>query len=642
MKHFIILSLFLLIIILGVWVSTQQVAAALAYQPQLEPILFYWDKTPIYPPMFFNWWLKYGKIAPKQFNDASNYMFISVLFGVICLVGGLALDKKKEEVTHLGSAHWADEKNLKKSGLLNNKGVMIGTTEEGKYLRHNGSEHLMVMAPTRSGKGVGIIIPTLLTWEHSVLITDIKGENWGITAGHRREELGNKVLKFDPTSCDGSSVRYNPLDEIRIGTVHEVRDVQNITDILVDPQGKGDLNHWDKTGHALLVGVILHLKYTLPKATLSDIASFLSNPNKNFEDSLEEMRTYPHSSINGGLFKQIYKVDTETHPVIAKAAREVLNKAPNERSGVLSTANTILSLYHDPIVADNTAYSEFSISDLMNHEQPVSLYLIVPPSDINRTRPLIRMILNQVVRRLTEKMDFKNGKPIINYKHRLLLLLDEFPALGKLDAFESALAFIAGYGLKALLIIQSLNQLNKTYSQNNSIVDNCHIRIVYAPNDEKTPEFVSHLLGTKTEVMETKSYQGGRFDLWLPKVTRTTHYVSRPLLTPGEVTQLPDTEEVIFIAGTPPIKAQKIKYYEDENFCKCLLDAPEKTDIICKVEIPEGENKETKLEEIETPKEPDKKPNSKQTKPEEDNFVELYENQYDIEKEDDNIFDFKV
>jgi type IV secretion system protein VirD4 len=190
------------------------------------------------------------------------------------------------------------------------------------------------------------------------------------------------------------------------------------------------------------------------------------------------------------------------------------------------------------------------------------------------------MIINQVVRQLTETMSFKDGKPVVNYKHRLLLLLDEFPALGRLDAFEAALAYIAGYGLKSLLIIQSLNQLYKTYTQNNSIIDNCHIRIVYTPNDDHTPEFISKLLGTKTETIKTESYSGDRLKLWLPHMNMNVQYQARALLTPGEVSQLPENEEIIFVAGHPPIKARKIKYYQDQNFTKRLMDAPAVTDRI--------------------------------------------------------------
>ncbi len=181
--------------------------------------------------------------------------------------------------------------------------------------------------------------------------------------------------------------------------------------------------------------------------------------------------------------------DAGPHPVIASAARELLNKSENERSGVLSTAMSCLGLYRDPVIAQVTGRSEWRISDLVDGKRPATLYLVVPPSDISRTKPLIRLILNQIGRRLTEELEAGNDR------HRLLLLLDEFPALGRLDFFESALAFMAGYGLKAFLIAQSLNQIERAYGQNNSILDNCHVRVAFATNDERTAKRISESSG---------------------------------------------------------------------------------------------------------------------------------------------------
>lgn len=565
----------------GMWVSTQWVASLNKYPVEFGPILYVLGDTPIYPPMFLVWWWNYGVYSPKSFDLASY----ATMGGTILAMGFLFVvstirSRTKTVATSHGTARWADSSDIEKSGLLNNPGVILGQTMgDNKYLRHNGPEHIMIMAPTRSGKGVGIIIPTLLSWVHSVLVMDIKSENWNKTAGFRKEKLKNIVLKFDPTASDGSSVRFNPLSEIRLRTNNEVRDVQNVADMLVDPQGTGQLDHWAKTGHALLVGVILNLLYFNENATLSDVATFLSDPEQSFEDTLEAMLNTQHESTTD-LFEQIYRTKTTTHPTVAQAARELLNKSENERSGVLSTAMSFLGLYRDPVIAHNTAISEFCIQDLMNSARPVSLYLVIPPSDINRLKPLLRLILNQFVRRLTETMSFKDGREVQGYKHRLLLLIDEFPALGRLDTFEAALAFIAGYGLKAMLVVQSLKQLNKAYTDNNSIIDNCHIRIVYTPNDEKTPEFISKLLGTKTEIIENQSISGNRINAYLGKVTVSTQESQRALLTPGELSVFPMDQEIVFVAGTPPIRAKKVVYYQDKNFTVRQMAAPPESDRI--------------------------------------------------------------
>src|SRR5262249_36836872 len=234
-----------------------------------------------------------------------------------------------------------------------------------------------------------------------------------------------------------------------------------------------------------------------------------------------------------------------------------------------STAMSFLGLYRDPVVAKVTDRCDWRMADLIAQARPVSLYLVVPPSDINRTKPLIRLILNQIGRRLTEELNAKDRR------HRLLLMLDEFPALGRLDFFESALSFMAGYGIKSFLIAQSLNQIEKAYGANNSILDNCHVRVSFATNDERTAKRVSDALGTATELRAMKNYAGHRLSPWLGHLMVSRQETARPLLTPGEVMQLSPTDEIVMVAGTPPIRAKKARYYEDSRFTERLLPPPD-------------------------------------------------------------------
>jgi type IV secretion system protein VirD4 len=199
---------------------------------------------------------------------------------------------------------------------------------------------------------------------------------------------------------------------------------------------------------------------------------------------------------------------------------------------------------------------------------PTTLYLVVPPSDISRTKPLVRLILNQIGRRLTEELKPKS-------RRRLLLMLDEFPALGRLDFFESALAFMAGYGLKSFLIAQSLNQIEKAYGLNNSILDNCHVRVSFASNDERTARRVSDALGTATELRAMKNYAGHRLSPWLGHLMVSRQETARPLLTPGEVMQLPPDDELVLVSGCQPIRAKKARYYEDPELQARILPPPE-------------------------------------------------------------------
>jgi len=226
-------------------------------------------------------------------------------------------------------------------------------------------------------------------------------------------------------------------------------------------------------------------------------------------------------------------------------------------------------------VAEVTSRCDWRIADLIAAEHPVSLYLVVPPSDISRTKPLIRLILNQIGRRLTESLDGSDG---IERRHKLLLMLDEFPALGRLDFFETALAFMAGYGIRSFLIAQSLNQIDKAYGQNHSILDNCHVRVTFATNDERTAKRISETLGTATELRAQRNYAGHRLAPWLGHLMVSRQETARPLLTPGEVMQLPPDESVVMVSSLPPIKAKKLRYYADANFKRRVLPPPSLAD----------------------------------------------------------------
>src|ERR1700761_8135727 len=221
---------------------------------------------------------------------------------------------------------------------------------------------------------------------------------------------------------------------------------------------------------------------------------------------------------------------------------------------------SFLGLYRDPVVAKVTRCCDWRIRDLVEGDQPVTLYLVVPPSDISRTKPLIRLVLNQIGRRLTEDLHAKGRH------HRVLMMLDEFPALGRLDFFESALAFMAGYGIKSFLIAQSLNQIEKAYGPNNAILDNCHVRVSFATNDERTARRVSDALGTATEIRAMRNYAGHRLNPWLGHLMVSRQETARPLLTPGEVMQLPPDEAIVMISGMRPVHARKVRYYEDPQF----------------------------------------------------------------------------
>jgi type IV secretion system protein VirD4 len=266
------------------------------------------------------------------------------------------------------------------------------------------------------------------------------------------------------------------------------------------------------------------------------------------------------------------------------------NRPPEERGSVLSTAMSYLSLYRDPLIAANVARSDFRILDLMNHEKPVTLYLVVRAEDKDRMKPLMRLILNQLMRVLLRPdIAYAQGRPLMPHKHRLLLMLDEFPSYGKLEVFQEALAYIAGYGIKAYLICQDVAQLWGAYGRDESILSNCHIRVAYAPNKVETAEWLSKMLGTTTIVKEDITTSGERHAASLKNMSRTYHQIARPLLTADEVMRLKSPvkdadgtitapgEMLVFVSGHAPIRGTQSLYFRDGVFAARAQIAPPRT-----------------------------------------------------------------
>ncbi|WP_031480048.1 type IV secretory system conjugative DNA transfer family protein [Maridesulfovibrio frigidus] len=563
---------------------------------------FYW------PWMIVIWFQKLS--SSKSLNHIIAIAQVIFIGPQVVVLGFAQLFMRKPEgISDIhGTAHWATKKEITKAGLLQNTGVYVGGWQNKEvlhYLRHDGPEHIMAFAPTRSGKGVGLVLPTLLSWDESSIILDIKGENYALTSGWRKSQ-GHKVLKFDPTDASQKSTRYNPLAEIRLDGPHAIPDAQNVANMIVDPDGKGLKDYWNKAAFGFLGGTILHCMILCRinenrHATLNDLSLMLADEDKEMTELFEEMLNTDHVTYLDMLFgtKMDELAVKAVKQFISSAAREMLNKAGAELSGVVSTAVANMALYRDPVVAWATSGCDFRISDLMNFEKPVSLYLVIRPSDIDRLRPLIRLILNIVLRRLTENMEFENGAAKATYKHRLLLMLDEFPALGRMEIFERALAFMAGYGIKAYIITQDLTQLQSAYGKEESIMSNCHIRIAYAPNKIETAQALSKMTGEATVIQKKTSLSGSRSG-HLGRASVSISEVKRSLLTPDECMRLPGAEKengkiirpgdmLIFPAGFAPIYGKQILFFLDPEFLKrAKITAPDKSDILAEI----GPNKE--------------------------------------------------
>ena len=531
-----------------------------------------------------------------------------------------------------GSAHWATTDEIISAGLLDNEGepfangVVVGGVVIGKktkMIRHNGREHILCFAPTRSGKGISLVLPTLLDgWRKSAFVLDIKGENFALTAGYRKQELGNKILKLDFTDpCaieKETSATFNPLEEVpldhefsdetlrngldvqdfemvRSGTFSETSTIQQIAAIIIDPQGRGiEDNHWAQTASSLILGCITHLLYKFKIEGrgcpgLSDVLSELSKPGISWMDTVAEWMNYPHLGMRD-------LTEPIVHPIVAEEAQTLLSKPEKEAGSVVSTMVSNLALFRDPVVAKNTGKSSFRIRDLMNHDSPVSLYLVINPNDQLRLTPLTRLIVTQIIFSLVQKMDFKNGRSVEGYKHRLLLLLDEFPSLGRLDLFEKAMGFISGYGVKAYIIVQDLTQIFKAYGKEESIRASCHIQIAFAPNNPETAKYLSESTGQMTIIKEnySESTQDGKLFAGKNR-TVALQEVQRPLLTQDECRRLPGAkkdqisgdvieggEMLIFPTGFSCIRGKQTPYFLDHEMNRrSKIEPPEKSDVLC-------------------------------------------------------------
>ncbi len=565
-----------------------------------------------FPWSILRWSARWHSLYPDELMQAGSVGMLVTTVGllVIAVTKVVAANSTKPNAYLHGSARWAEKKDIEAAGLLPRTGnafkkkssnkefmddaVYVGGWEDKSgrfhYLRHSGPEHVLTYAPTRSGKGVGLVVPTLLSWSASAVITDLKGELWSLTSGWRQLHAKNKVLRFEPAAAD--SVQWNPLDEIRIATEFEVGDVQNLATLIVDPDGKGLESHWQKTAFALLVGVILHALYKARNegttATLPVVDALLADPERDINELWVEMATYGH-------------IDGSNHHAIGSAARDMMDRPDEEAGSVLSTAKSYLALYRDPVVARNVGASEFRINDLMNHDDPVSLYIVTRPTDKARLRPLVRILISMVVRLSAGSLNFEGGRPVANYKHRLLMMLDEFPSLGKLEIMQESLAFLAGYGIKCYLICQDINQLRSRetgYGHDEEITSNCHVQNAYPPNRVDTAEHLSRLTGQTTAIKEHITTSGRRTSAMLGHVSRTMQEVQRPLLTPDECMRMPGPvknnsgeiekpgDMVIYVAGYPAIYGKQPLYFKDPIFsARADVPSPAHSDKLVAVKL---------------------------------------------------------
>ncbi len=498
--------------------------------------------------LFFDYWLPNSTHPALRTSDFQLRLFgpvVGSLLGsaiILWIMRAPLLDfrpfQPKEEIH--GSAKWATERDIRRAGLRSKKGFLLGRTGARNYLVADDFQHILLFAPTGSGKGVGFVLPNLLFWEESIVCHDIKLENYLVTSGWRAKALGQSCYVWNPADPDGRSHCYNPLDWISEKPGQMVDDVQKICSLILPEQ-----EFWMNEARSLLLGIILYL---------------CADPNK-VTSFGEVVRTIRSDDVVYSLAVVLDTIGKKIHPVSYMNIAAFLQKADKERSGVVSTMNSGLELWANPLIDTTTATSDFDLQQLK--KQKLTIYCGVTPDNLQRLEPLLKVFYQQAADFLTRHMPTKEEK------YGVLFVMDEFPSLGEMKSFQTGIAYFRGYKVKLFLIVQDTQQLKGIYEEAgmNSFLSNSYYRITFAANNIETANMISQLIGNKT--VKQYSHNKPKFlDLNPSSRTINESEVQRALLLPQEVITLPRDEQILLIESYPPIRTKKILYYKDPMFCK--------------------------------------------------------------------------
>ena len=447
-----------------------------------------------------------------------------------------------------GSARFASRKELKK--LQGDDGLLIGRNPHtGRLLRYDGPAHLITLAPTRAGKGVGTVIPNLLAVDRSVLVIDPKGENARI-AGEARRRFGTTHV-LDPFEVSGMpSAAYNPLDRLTPDSLDLGEDAASLTEALVmDPPGQVTEAHWNEEAKAILGGLIMFCvcHEDRGRRSLATVREYLTLPPDRLKALLELMQD---SDAAGGL--------------IARAANRFLGKADREAASVLSNAQRHTHFLDSPRIARCMARSDFAFSDLRH--RITSVFLVLPPNRMDAYSRWLRLLVSQALQdiaRDAEALTATTGAQSASQRLSTptLFLLDEFAALGRLEAVERAMGLMAGYGLQLWPILQDMSQLRDLYGDRaNTFIANAGVQQVFGVNDFETAKWLSQMIGQETSRFQTDSFKPGDGPSF------SNHLTGRDLLTPDEIMQMPPNVQLLRVQGQPSALAQKLRYYADPEF----------------------------------------------------------------------------
>lgn len=537
--------------LVGLQAATQLFAWTYGWAQVLGPG---WRLAPdlvLYPPWsILVWHERFGSEAGPALSRTWPLMLLGASggMGAGLLFGGAGARRRVRG--------WGGLADARRAGLRAGDGAVLGVLG-GRLLATTDLRPTLVTGGTRSGKGRGHVVPTLLSWTGSVLVHDPKRELWRMTAGWRSGF--SHALFFDPR--DAASARWNPLAEIRPGP-GELAQVQRLVAILSDPGGaRDDEAIWDKAASEILEAVILHVLYTAEDAdkTLLRVREVLAD----LDEAAEVMARTQHRPGPDGA--------PETHPFIRTAVKGYAAMHDRFRTSVQGTARSYLKWLAGADLERSLSASDFSLGDLMCAEAPVSLYVQVAPADAAALRPLVRLLFYAAAQALTVEENRDAAGRL--KRHRLLMLMDEFPLLGRVSFFEKSLRLLSGYGIKVMFVAQSLNDIIETYGQNNTLLDNCAVYTAFSALDPVTQDKVSRLTGSVTE---TRTSRSGPAGMGAGRRSVSRSQVERPLLEPGEIRALPDDEQLVFVAGARPLRTRKLKYDRRRPFrARARVAAPD-------------------------------------------------------------------
>ncbi|MBB4799055.1 type IV secretion system protein VirD4 [Brevundimonas bullata] len=537
-------------LLFGLQAATQAFAWTYRWAPELGGALRSGSDFALYAPWsIILWRYAFGEEAGEALARCAPLILLGGALGL----GAGAAAGGRSPVRLRG---WGGPRDARRAGLTAVGGCVVGLLG-GRLLATTDLRPTLVTGGTRSGKGRGHVMPTLLSWGSSVLVHDPKRELWRLSAGWRSRF--SHTLYFDPR--DPASACWNPLAEIQPGP-GELAQVQRLVAILADPGGgREDEAIWDKAASEILEAVILHVLYTAADGdkTLLTVRRLLAD----LDGTAEVMTRALHRPGPDG--------EGETHPFIAVAVRGYAAMHDRFRTSVQGTARSYLKWLAGEDIERILSRSDFALGDLVCADTPVSLYVQVAPADAAALRPLVRLFFYAASQTLTvDESRVADGRA---KRRKLLMLMDEFPLLGRISFFEKSLRLLSGYGVKVMFVAQSLNDIVETYGPNNTILDNCAVYTAFAALDPLTQDKVSKMTGV---VLETRTGRSGPAGLGAGRSSVSRSQTERPLLEPGEVRGLPDEEQIVFAAGVRPLRARKLRYDAVQPFrSRALAAAPD-------------------------------------------------------------------